>query len=442
MSVRETTNPKYLQIARQLRAEIAAHYGPGDYLPSERALHRRFGVTVRTIHRALEALTQEGLVETLPYRGTVVLPQAAVVPSGKEAEAITPAEAGTPGTANERRAASKTIALVMPMESYVVAVLARDAERELRRHGYRLQLCGTNPLALIEKDVTAAQAYERMILESLEHDGVAGAIWWSVFGQHNRNTAQRLQAQGLPIVLIDNPVPELACDWIGIDDFGAAFQATRHLLEQGHKIIAYWGFEIGDFLPPVDGERLLGFLEALHQASGAVPGEGPTQPISLTGKTRADLPGLLSPEMLSRIFFYDKDAVDTLLARDPRPTAVVVANDHLAVTFAAEMEQRGVKVPQEMAIVSFGDIERFIGRSSTLTSFHQPFEQMIQRAVRLLLLRLREPNRPVQHVHLPTHLIVRQSSVPVNIASGAGYEEAKPTPVSFLPSASVSTTGF
>src|SRR5258708_6439893 len=154
MLINEIKTRKYLQIARELRSEIETQYVPGDHLPTERELQFRFSVTVKTIRNALVFLEQEGLVRRLPRRGTVVTARHANKPHDRVSNPVV--NAGGFVSVNEDR---QTIALVMPMEPYLISALAPRAERELRWYGYRLQLSGTYTMASVDGDHERAQAY-------------------------------------------------------------------------------------------------------------------------------------------------------------------------------------------------------------------------------------------------------------------------------------------
>lgn len=409
VTLTEARLPRYLSIARRLKADIEAGYAEGDYLPSERTLQKTFGVTIKTIRTALDVLAREGLVESLPYRGTVVRMRPANGQMGGPGAASLSSSAHAHGPVETESRKGQTMALVMPLEEYLLALLPGGIERELRRHGHHLRLCGSLNLNDIERDLVQARRKEREILESLQGDDVAGVIWWSAFGIWNRDAAQALQQQGLPVVLLDNPVPGLNCDIVGIDDYGAARVATLHLAAQGRRDIAFWGFEIGDFIPPVAGERLAGFLDGLAQIEDSPLRDTPPLATQRVGTSHRELVAGLPDAARERIFFYDESTVDELLSRQPRPNALLVANDHLAYALLPELAQRGVRVPEDLTIASFGDIERFSRRPTDLTTVRQPFAEMGQRAVRLLLQRLVEPDLPPRNVQLPAQLIVRRS---------------------------------
>jgi LacI family transcriptional regulator len=298
----------------------------------------------------------------------------------------------------------------MPLPTFLLASMAHGVEGELRERGMRLQLCGSIPPGWedMQHFGPRVQVYEREVLGSLAHDAVAGVIWWSVFGNANRDAARRLQDQGLPVVLVDNLVPDLSCDWVGVDDFGVAVQATEHLLQLGHTEIAFLADCNGEYIYPTASHRLSGYLDAMRRA---VPDRFCLDTArfgDMHFTFREDLAGLPA-RVRERIVFCDDRPLETLLSTSPRPSALVVGNDHLAHRFLGELEANGMSAPADIAVVSIGDIDRFTGRQSSLTTMRQPFEQIGRRAVRLLLQRLRDPARPVQHVHLGTRLIVRKS---------------------------------
>jgi len=423
-------NPKYVEIARTLRAEIGASLSPGDYLPSTRQLRARFGVTLGTVRQALALLEQEGVVQTLPFRGTVVLDQAVTAP-GRARPAVAPPGARTPATGTP-----PAVALVMPTPTYLLVSLAHGVERELRRHGMRLQLCGSLDVAAGQAgDLDAVANYEREVLETLARDGVAGVIWWSILGERNASAARALQGAGLPLVLVDEVVPGVDADWVGIDDFGAAVRATDHLLGLGHRRIAFAADQWG-VIRYVTGERIAGYVDALQRA-GVEAASGQPLPPHVRFRTTDDLDRYLPPGLRPLVLCSPADPVAPLLDLSPRPSAVLAANDHVAEFVLQSARIHGVRIPEDLAVVSFGNVDRYIGRHSTLTTVHQPFDLIGQRAVRLLLQRSREPDRPVQHVHLATRLVIR-GSCGAPVAHDPGADPAQPFAVAPRPAATAS----
>lgn len=304
----------------------------------------------------------------------------------------------------------------MPLSPYLLIALARQVEPALRRHGFRLMLCGTYPAGPGPDVPEDPRAHEAEVLESVGDAGVAGVLWWSMFGKANRGIARQLMARGIPIVLLDNLVPHLACDWIGIDDYSASYQACRHLLAIGRCDIAFIGERVGDTITVTYEERLSGFADALAewQPQGDAGSVGPRE---AAGDVPAEWLRDVPPWLHHRVLFLPQQAradyrpLVSMLAASPRPTALYVSTDNVMPVVMRALEHVGLRVPDDVAVVTTGDVGRYTGEQSAITAIRQPFEMMARRAVRLLMQRMSEPDRPIQHVHLPTRLIIRQSTV-------------------------------
>jgi len=402
-------------------------YAPGDFLPSERELHRRFGVTVKTVRSALAHLSERSLVQKLPARGTMVLGPATAAISGTPSDTPSRGDAARPAAG----ACSGTVALVMPLSPYLLIALARGIEPALRRHGLRLMLCGTYPAGPGSDVPDDPQGHEAEVLESVSDSGVAGVLWWSMFGRANRGVARKLMAQGTPIVLLDNLVPHLACDWIGIDDYSASYQACAHLTALGHRDVAFIGERVGDTITVTYEERLSGYADGMMEfLANGTSDAGPPDESAMTVPTEwlREVPAALH----NRVLFVPQQTLGEygplagMLASERRPTALYISTDNVTSLVMQTIHKLGLRVPDDIAVVTTGDVGRFTGEQPSITAIRQPFDMMARRAVRLLMQRMREPDRPIQHVHLPTRLIVRQSTVGDAAQHGRADDDAEP----------------
>ncbi len=406
MQTNKSTKPKYMQIADVLREEILSQYVPGDYLPSIRDLNKRFGVTINTIRSAIEILVSESLVQTFPYRGTAVLPKTGspTLPSYANDATKIPITLTRDPVPNE----SRVIALVMPLSPYLIASIARGVERELRRQNYRLLLCGTQLSGTSTPDRSHDIAYERSVLESVLQDRVAGVIWWSIFGHLNRDVAHKLQLLGTPIVTLDHQIPHLACDWVGIDDYGTAFESTTWLLERGHRRIVMCGLRSGDYVPYTVGERLFGFLDALAYSHVIPTTDG--QRAKATPSSVDEWNSLLTPQQAEHVFLCEAGGqdgwIERILESSFPPTAFIMSTDVGVDELLQALQTRGLKVPENVEVICFGGGGKYLGQAPSFISIDQPFDTMAQRSVRLLLQRIRDPRKPLQHLHLPTRMII------------------------------------
>jgi LacI family transcriptional regulator len=182
---------------------------------------------------------------------------------------------------------------------------------------------------------------------------------------------QQLHEHGFPVVMIDDQGPTTTTPWVGTDNRAGAYAATRHLLSLGHRRI---GHVHGNPDYQVSHDRYAGYCDALAEA-GITPDpslvvEGDFKPPS--GRTCGA----------------------QLLSLPERPTAIFAANDEMAYGVMAAAEERGLRIPEDLALVGFDDIASSAHVRPALTTVRQPFYEMGQAATRLLLSLVDAP-RPI-----------------------------------------------
>jgi DNA-binding LacI/PurR family transcriptional regulator len=352
-------------------------YPPGTWLPTERELAAEFHADRSTIRTALSSLADRQLI----VRETGRRPRVAWVERGPSVD-----------TGGMTR--SQTIAVLSPQTPHYPAAPAiqRGALHVLnaKEAPYRLLVFDNHA-----QTVSETVRRERQALSAIVDEGVSGVVLWH---QGNVDTVPdicRVQHAGIPIVLVDRRYPTLDCDFVGIDNVEAAREAVTYLLDLGHHRIGH--LTVDDPTSTV-ADREQGFREAM-QSRG----------ISDEQQLIYRMP------MVNRLQPSVTEAVDYFLSMSNPPSAVFVMNDPLAHALMAEFQARGVSVPDQISVMGFDDMDRGSPRPSPLSTVHQPFELMGQRAVELLLSRLVEPARAhpaYRHVLLPTRLILRSSCRP------------------------------
>jgi LacI family transcriptional regulator len=197
-----------------------------------------------------------------------------------------------------------------------------------------------------------------------------------------------LRARGIPVVLVDRraPTPDLCA--VAVDDVLGGRLAAGHLLERGHRRIAFVGGH--SHLRQVQ-ERRAGVESAVREVPDA----------ELT---------VLSPEELTVAGGRDAAGRVIGIPAARRPTAAVCANDLLALGVLQEMVRQHVRVPDELAIVGYDDIEFAAAAAVPLTSVRKPRQELGRRAAELLLAESREGHRHEQLMFEP-ELVVRESSM-------------------------------
>ncbi|MEO6889817.1 MAG: LacI family DNA-binding transcriptional regulator [Ktedonobacteraceae bacterium] len=239
---------------------------------------------------------------------------------------------------------------------------------------------------------------------------VAGLL--AIFpGELSRHLMHRFQ-HGFPLVMIDDQAEPAALPWIGVDNRAGAYEATRHLLDLGHRRIAHI---LGPQHYYCAVERYQGYCQAMQDAGISVD---PT--LLLQGAFEAA---------------SGRQCATVLFSRDRHewPTAIFVANDQMAYGVLEVAELQGIHVPEEIAVVGFDDNSLSAHIRPALTTIRQPFSEMGRKALEVLITMMKQNHSlekrlpkqstwqkaehafvPVQagtslRIQLPTHLVVRAS---------------------------------
>lgn len=174
--------------------------------------------------------------------------------------------------------------------------------------------------------------------------------------------------------------------WVDADQRGGARLAVRHLTALGHTRIA-----------TITG--LLTMQAAIDRRDGYKQ-----------GLLEAGVPVL--PELIAEGDWTQQGgyaAMQQLLSLPERPTAAFIASDTMAVGAIRAINEAGLRVPEDLALVSFDNLPFAAYTSPPLTTIHQPIGEMAATAVRLLLTQIETGTRQHDHLRLPTELVVRAS---------------------------------
>lgn len=227
---------------------------------------------------------------------------------------------------------------------------------------------------------------------------IDGVILYSPPEDHPAVAA--LTARRLPVVRVDmDPAPGAAV--VEIDDTGASRELAAHVLSRGHRRLAVLADRLSadGFRGPVDDarrraagfptarRRLAGYDEALRE-SGVDPGTVPIYDCG--GNTVED----------------GRAGANALLAAEPRPTAILAMTDQLARGTLAAAVERGLRVPEDLAVAGFDDLPEAATTDPPLTTVHQDSAAKGACAAELLL----APEFTPRVVRLPTRLVVRGST--------------------------------
>lgn len=208
-----------------------------------------------------------------------------------------------------------------------------------------------------------------------------------VIGMYPDAFYQQMKKTQIPIVLIDSYCNDHYYHNIRIDDAYGSYLATRYILENGHKNIAFFTGQMKE--NGVMKKRLLGYQQALQQF---------------------DIPYRNEYVFEGQIDYNSGIALAEKLIRSGLPaTAVVAAADILAIGAVKGFYEKGKRVPDDYSVIGFDDVEIAQYMTPGLTTIRQQISLKGQKAVALLLKHIEDPTLPKQEEILPLQLVARGS---------------------------------
>ncbi|HMM26764.1 MAG: GntR family transcriptional regulator [Chloroflexota bacterium] len=378
---RDSSLPLHRQLLNELRhAILSGELQPDDQLPGEIELVAQLGVSRATIRRAWQDALEEELIYRVTGKGTYV---AGVQPA---------------------RAPRQVVGFLVPgFHSPFDSYLLVGAESVLRAQGYGLLFACT------ERNVDE----ENRMVHEMCRDGVAGILLWPALG----NSKQRALMDphcNIPAVLMDRLIPGLPLPCVSSNNHRGGLQAMHHLLELGHRQIAFLAS------PHLDlwtiAERFRAYEDAMRSA-----GLEPLEPIVIGSREEFKV----YAEYVSYLAAYrdEIEAVARLLAQPDRPTAIFAMNDLMAFIIIRAAALAGLSVPRDLSIVGFDNLALAEHIDPPLTTVAQdPMSIGREAARRLLALIQGEPAQDILTL-LPTHLVTRESTAPIGTRAAIRKED-------------------
>ncbi len=342
--------PLYRRIIDSLTADIrTGRFKPGQKLPSEAALLKKFRTSRITVGRALREMQTAGLIERRVGSGSYVAQQdeaslplsfGLLIPDLGETEIFDPICRG--------------IATTSTTTDYALLwghLRAGESSKE--------DQCWALCRQFIERQVSG------VFFAPLEFE--RGAV------KLNKRILRALEEAAIPVVLLDRHASgaplRMKADLVGINNHSAGYLATEHLISLGLKRIAFIGYQGA---PSTIKARLAGYRDALHDAG---------------------LGELLLESMHSA-----------------QAEGFVCVNDLVASQLMRAFLMKGTRIPEDVRLVGIDDARLAAHLPVPLTTIRQPGAEIGQTALGAMLERVRQPTLPSREILLAGELVVRESS--------------------------------
>lgn len=282
------------------------------------------------------------------------------------------------GAQNLRLKHNRTVALVVPYDS--------DTRQHLT-DPFFLSMMGSLADALTERgyDMLVSRVDANQLDAAAVPFDTGRAVGVVLIGQwRHHDQLNQLAARDVPIVVWGAQLPQQLYVTVGGDNVSGGRLATAHLLDSGRRRIAF----LGDVNLPEVAHRYIGYVEALRE-QGLTPDPDLTVPVSFLPTSGAE-------------------AVAELARRGASYDAIFACSDLLAMTAIHALRDYGRRVPQDVAVVGYDDIELSTYFQPPLSSVRQPMRDAGQALVNQLLALIETGT--AESVQLPTELIVRNTS--------------------------------
>ncbi|MFD2101251.1 LacI family DNA-binding transcriptional regulator [Flagellimonas iocasae] len=270
---------------------------------------------------------------------------------------------------------SHTIGLIVAdISNPFFAHIARIVEDEAKKNGYTV-IFGSS-------DEKAAKSHD--LIKFLLNRQVDGFIITPTEGSEGQ--IQLLKEQNIPFVLIDRYFPSIDTNYVAIDNYKAAFDATKKFLENGKKrigMIAY-STELNHMK-----ERVQGHKDAL----GSVYDEALLQEVAFEGLVE-----------------HMPKAINNLVKGKNPVDAIFFATNTLGVVGLKYLAELQLQVPNDIAVIVFDESEVFHFFYCPLTYVKQPLADLAKKAVTVLLNQIKDPGAKTDKVKLNAQLVIGNSS--------------------------------
>lgn len=258
------------------------------------------------------------------------------------------------------------------------ANIAKQIEHKAYENGYKIIYCST------ENDPKRAKSF----LNMFQNLGVDGYIIAPTTGIEKE--VRSLIKNGANIILFDRNYGDTPVDNVMVNNNQGTYLGTKHLIEQGYSNIAL----ITVSLEPVEkNERISGYIQAIEE-NGLVK-----HLHTLTYRSNND---------------YGKDIME-VLRKNSSLDAVIFGTNYLGVCGLESISNLGLKIPDNLAVLSFDDCDLFRLYSPSISAIAQPVEQISEAVITSLLERLSLSDKSTKKeeykaISLPTSLLIRESS--------------------------------
>jgi len=347
---------RHIYAEKKIRESIR-HLNVDDKLPGERTFSMELGISYMTTRRAIDNLVKKGLLYKIPKKGTFV---------------ADPKQSATKTTKTKNLGYFLDSSIKDGLSSPYYSMIFDALEKEAAKKGYSMMYfsnSGKSDFLEIAKKI----------------DGVVVSCFPRI-----EPIIQEIKER-VPVVCIDNTSMDKSIPSVTLDNFNSVADSITYLCTLGHKRI---GFITGLDDSDIGKGRLGGYLSALKNQHIAE-----------------------DRDLIYRgdySFETGRIGADYFLSMPRPPTAIMCANDSMAISALKEVSLKGLRVPEDISIIGFDDIVMASQITPALTTVSVPVDEIAKKAIDILRAAMDSSEQQYQHAALPCKLVVRETAAEKN----------------------------
>ncbi|RKP53218.1 GntR family transcriptional regulator [Cohnella endophytica] len=385
----EVRVPLYLQIQEHFKTRILTGDLKGeDQIPSEKELMELYGVSRITVANALGELAKTGWIHRIPGKGSFV--RTRELANIEESKSIERA-----GASADRAMLNKRIGLIIPkLEDFFAIRLLKGINKVLNASGCELVIYLTENSGVREKEA----------IQQLIRIGAEGLLIFPIDAEQYNEDIIKLKMENFPFVLIDRYLPGIETSYVNSNGGLGAEMAVNYLWELGHRNIAICSDSPSMTVTVQD--RINGYIQALKLKES-----------------------MINPTLILADFTIEESESDEenhplfQLMKKKMATAYITLNSRLGIRVSELAERMGLRVPDDISILTFDNPYMEMGQEGVLSYVSQSEEKIGAEGAEILLRLLGGRGEPTAQPSyfrktLNPKLVIRDTTGPQN----KGYE--------------------
>lgn len=357
----DSRSPLYMQVHRYIEEMIQnGKLQSNDRIPTEKELMEQFQVSRITVVNALAALVKEGWIYRVPGRGSFVatnLPHGLAPHEEEEQSAsVMPSSARTAaGIAPKEAADRRLVGFLMPtLDDYFAIRLINSIQNTLQERGYSVIVAFSG----------GSKSREEQQIREFIRMGVNGLLLFPVDEDTYNEEILSLKVSGFPFVLIDRYLPGVETNYVCSNNRKGAQMAVEHLWELGHRDIAICTDAYRECVSVQD--RITGYMNEFERRGAMIN------------------PALILTDFSIPVGAEADESVLARYMRSRMASAYIALHGKLGMRMTQIAARMGLRVPEDISIVTFDDPEHFEERETFFTHVYQNEAEIGRRAATIL----------------------------------------------------------